>query len=192
MSLTRFQDVEQIEKDLEKLSASIEELKIKYEQYFIGLNKEEPAKLRDKVQSMARNYYGLSIQNAGLKFRYQQAIAKYNTYSTLWDRTLKRIEEGTYERDLFKARIRSSAYQQGAQSHRSEESSDDGPSKQELNQLYQEYQEAAGKKLDFVSFRQNIAPKIMAIKERTQDKDVQIRIVREGAKIRVKAYKKKS
>ncbi|MEZ4705149.1 MAG: hypothetical protein R3A11_08205 [Bdellovibrionota bacterium] len=186
MALTSLQDTEQIERQLKEFVTLTDELKIKYEQYFLGLIKEEPFQMREKAKKMARDYYTTAIQNAGLKFRFAQALAKYNTYSTLWDRTLKQIEEGSYQRDLFKARLRSQSHSKTAPKTSSERTKS-----KEIHRLYDDYQKALGKKLDFGAFERNIAPKIMAIKERTKEKDIHIKIVREGEKIRVKAFRKK-
>ena len=105
MALTRFQDTTQIENDVEYITKEIERLRTVYEQYFMGLIKENPIQMREKVASTIRKIHGVPIQNARLKFKYQQCVSRYNTYATYWDRTLRKIEEGTYERDVFRANL---------------------------------------------------------------------------------------
>jgi hypothetical protein len=105
MALTRLQDPEQAAKDVERLAQDIEKLRSSYEQYFLGLEKREPSDLRAAVIGQIRKYASSPIQNARLKFRYQQSVARYNTYTTYWDRILREIEEGRYVREVFKAKI---------------------------------------------------------------------------------------
>ena len=52
MALTRFQDTEQIQKDIQDLTKQLENLRIIYEQYFLGIVREEPTKLRKSVRDL--------------------------------------------------------------------------------------------------------------------------------------------
>ena len=45
-------------------------------------------------------------RNSALSFRIQSLQATALTYERLWSRTMQEIEDGTYKRDLFKARLR--------------------------------------------------------------------------------------
>src|SRR5207245_1285762 len=101
MPITPLKDNPQIASDLDEMTKSLEELRKGYEQYFLGLERVEPAKLRAKVVGFIRKYAGAAIQNARLKFRYQQTVARYNAFTTYWDRVLREIEDGKYERDVF-------------------------------------------------------------------------------------------
>ena len=44
-------------------------------------------------------------RNAGLRFRIQSLHARYLSYERMWLRSAREKEDGTYRRDLFKARL---------------------------------------------------------------------------------------
>jgi hypothetical protein len=46
-------------------------------------------------------------RNTGLRFRLQSLHARYLSYERLWLKSAREKEEGTYRRDLLKARLRS-------------------------------------------------------------------------------------
>ena len=89
----------EIERDLERLHAL-------YNQYFMGIEKTEPAiprkNLDRKIYTMRRE----QILNTALRFRFQMQIQKYNTQSTYWNRVCKQIENGTYQRQIMLAKRR--------------------------------------------------------------------------------------
>src|SRR3990172_1463391 len=107
MALTQLQNTDAIDKEVDRLADELEKLRLAFEQYFLGLDKHEPVKLRETVVSLIRKYSGANIKNARTKFKYQQTVARYNTYTTYWDRVLRQIEDGLYERDVFKAKLHS-------------------------------------------------------------------------------------
>ena len=92
--------------EIQLLEARLNELKTAYEKYFAGVDKLEPAKLRDEVQKMVRRAGTLHITNTGLKFKRDSLIAHFNTFTQHWNRILKQIEDGTYSRDIFRMRLK--------------------------------------------------------------------------------------
>lgn len=183
MALKRFQDVEQIEQDVERLQRDIEQLRKIYEQYFMGLIKENPEMMREKVAKLIRKNHGIPIQNARLKFKYQQAIARFNTYCTYWDRILRRIEEGTYERDVFKSKLRGSK-------NTSAKSDQPAPS-QDMYNLYQSFQTAKdslAQPLDHVSFKK-FQNQLRTQKQKLESKhsghEISFKVTREKGKVKI-------
>ncbi|MFZ4857043.1 MAG: MXAN_5187 C-terminal domain-containing protein [Desulfuromonadaceae bacterium] len=87
--------------DVILLDKKLSELIIKYEQYFIGLEKREPLLLLGDVESLVRRYSGTPINNTMYKHRYTMLVARLNTYREHWNRILKLMEEGRYSRDRF-------------------------------------------------------------------------------------------
>lgn len=80
--------------DLNLLERNIDTLKHDYEQYFVGVNKTPPTTLRTAAERLIRKYSGMGINNAGLRFRYHNLVARFNTLSELWTRRLRMREEG--------------------------------------------------------------------------------------------------
>lgn len=92
-------------KDLEALVAKLEQARYQFEQYFLGLERLAPLNLRREVDTLIRQLSTTQIKNTALKFRYDQQVARYNSLSQYWNRILRQIEDGTYERDLFKLKV---------------------------------------------------------------------------------------
>jgi len=95
--------------EIQLLEARLNELRVAYEKYFAGVEKLEPVRLRDEVQRMVRKAGTLYITNTGLKFKRDSVIAQFNTLTQHWNRILKQIEDGTYQRDIFKMRLKDRA-----------------------------------------------------------------------------------
>jgi len=58
-----------IPEDIALFELNLQELIIKYEQYFLGLEKRAPLQLLDEVERMARKYQGYQIINTMQKFK---------------------------------------------------------------------------------------------------------------------------
>lgn len=91
--------------ECQALEDELEELKAKYEQYFLGVERKEPARRREELRKRVLRVKEAFTRNTGLKFRLQSLHARYLSYERLWMRSVREREEGTYRRDLFKARL---------------------------------------------------------------------------------------
>ncbi|HAG50197.1 MAG TPA: hypothetical protein DHU69_02215 [Deltaproteobacteria bacterium] len=87
-----------IKEDLDILDVKITKLRVDYEQYFTKTLKREPTFLRDEVDRLILKYSNQPITNTALKFRYSTLASKYTSCKQFWNRILRQIEEGTYER----------------------------------------------------------------------------------------------
>jgi leucyl aminopeptidase len=88
--------------DLSLFELNLNELIIKYEQYFLGLEKREPLQLLNEVERFARKYQVTQISNTMQKFKYNSIVARLGSYKQYWTRINRLIEEGKYSRDKFK------------------------------------------------------------------------------------------
>ena len=91
-----------IPEDVALFEQRLSDLIIKYEQYFLGLEKREPLRLLGEVEGLSRKYQGFQIINTMTKFKFNAAIARLNSYKQYWTRINRQIEEGKYSRDRFK------------------------------------------------------------------------------------------
>ena len=89
-----------------QLEKKLNELKTEYDKYFSGIERIEPVRLRDEVQRMIRQAGTWHITNTATKFKRDNLVAQFNSYTQYWNRILRRIEEGTYERDVFKMKLK--------------------------------------------------------------------------------------
>jgi len=92
--------------ELQILDHKIKQLKFEYEQYFSGARPREPQMLRGEVQKIVGRYSNVPIQNTAQRFRFNSLCARYFSLRRHWDSVLRRIEEGTYERHIFRAKLR--------------------------------------------------------------------------------------
>ncbi len=91
---------------LSEVSGRLDRLKAKYEQYFQGIERTPPGDERDKLARVVRDLRRAQPNNTALKFRYQTLKQRWVTLGTYWDRITRQIEEGTYYRDVQRARRR--------------------------------------------------------------------------------------
>ena len=91
--------------DLQMLDVKLKQLRMEYEQYFLGARKRDPQLLRGEVNKVVAYYANAPIRNTALRFLFNNLRARYFTHKRLWDETCRKIEEGTYQRHLFQAEL---------------------------------------------------------------------------------------
>ena len=96
---------DQLADECAALETEVEELKVKYEMYFLGVERKEPHQVRDDLKKKVLRLKERFTRNAGVRFRVQSLHARFISYERLWLRSTREKEEGTYRRDLFKARL---------------------------------------------------------------------------------------
>jgi len=96
---------ESIEEDLKILDVKINQLKREYDQYFLGTRPREPVLLAGEVRKVMVRLTNTSFQNTGLKFKFSSCCSRYQAFNRQWQETLRKIEQGTYERHQFKANL---------------------------------------------------------------------------------------
>ena len=92
-----------LEQQIGDLELAIERLRSLYDQYFMGIERIEPAVPRKDVD---RKIYALrkeQIRNTALRFRFQMILQRYNTFQSHWQRICREIENGTYKRQLYRS-----------------------------------------------------------------------------------------
>lgn len=97
---------ERLAEEISSWEERLQILQVTYEKFFSGIERKPPDRERKLVGEAIRRIKGGSIKNTGLRFRSQTLFARLLSYERMWDRTLREMEEGTYRRDLFKARMR--------------------------------------------------------------------------------------
>jgi hypothetical protein len=92
----------EIEEALDTLDKLVDRLRVLYEQYFMGIQKQAPAHLHTDAERRIREVSQLQIRNTALRYRFATIQQKYGSYNTYWKRTLREIEGGRYIRNLSK------------------------------------------------------------------------------------------
>ncbi|HYV48958.1 MAG TPA: MXAN_5187 C-terminal domain-containing protein [Myxococcaceae bacterium] len=95
----------EVAKECGELEEAIASLRMSYEQYFLGIDRKPPTTEHNELKRRMQKLRGGFIRQTALRFRIQSIQAKFTTYERLWSRTMLEIENGTYRRDLFKAKL---------------------------------------------------------------------------------------
>lgn len=83
-----------LDQDLEVLEKSIRQLQIEWEKFFSGIERKPPVDLRTKLENMIRRYSNAEIRNNAERFRFQNLASRYQSFSELWAKRLRAMEEG--------------------------------------------------------------------------------------------------
>ena len=94
---------------LSDAEVQLSRLKHLYEQWFQGIERTEPLIPRKQLDRAMHVLRKGKPRNTALRFRLQTLIQRYTTMQTYWRRIGRQIEEGTYRRDLLRARRRREA-----------------------------------------------------------------------------------
>lgn len=185
-----------IPEDVLGLEQGLEELIIKYEQYFLGLEKREPLKQLTAVESLARKYQGFQIVNTMVKFRYFSTIARFNSYRQYWGRIIRLMEEGKYSRDRFKMEMHRKTAQPG-ESPVAKSSGAEKRMNPEVESLYRTFLEARKAcSLPVDKINQDVIAAAIekqkpAIMQKYNCKDVEFKVVIEDGTPKIKARPRK-
>lgn len=96
----------QVSQELDTVEALLHALRGQYEQYFLGMEKRPPVRAHEQFKKRLAGLKTIPARNSALSFRLQSLQATAATYERLWMKTMKEMEDGTYRRDVFKARLR--------------------------------------------------------------------------------------
>lgn len=184
-----------VAEELIVLDNKLKQLKFEYEQYFIGSRPREPVLTRADVQKLVAKYSNTGIQNTALRFKFNNLCSRFFTMRRQWDETLRKIEAGTYERHVFKAKLHERergidpsapvpADRPGTSANETTEGGTD------LFEAYRNAKNACGEDLKSLSrakLDQLVEKQRAALKQKFGCDDVRFRVVVEAGKAKLKA-----
>ena len=176
--------------ELDKLEQMIAQLRVDYEQYFIGLVQLAPERQHNAVKKKLRELRKAPFRSNAINFRLKALESRYQAFNSYWQRVAKEREEGTYSKDVFKANLRERYAAEDAWNETSA-----GKAEKGMQNLFQTYKDAlerhSGKKqqLDFKAFEKSLIEKAKLLRE--QGHKVSFRVVVENGKVTLKAKVKK-
>jgi len=182
-----------IDEDLQVLDAKMKQLRLDYEQYFLGSRPRVPSVLRGEVQKMIAYYANVPIQNTALRFRFNNLRARYFSFRRHWDETVRKIEDGSYERNVFKANLheRERAERRGGRAPAAAAAGapEAGPGGGGLFGEYLSARERCGLAGGVTAdqFERQLQTQEAAIREKTGCQSVRFRVVVEDGKAKLKA-----
>lgn len=179
--------------ELNTIEQLLKELHIAYEQYFAGVEKREPLKVREDLAARLRHFANRRITQTDLRFRYQGLAARYHSYSAHWDRILRLIDEGRYVRQVRKASAKAPVVPVApAVAPESSPSAKEGPQ----DEVYRELLAARsacdmkGKAPDRAQVAAFLDTQREKIRERFGDREVEFTVVCEDGKPKIKVRPK--
>lgn len=177
-----------IPEDIDLFERSLKDLIIRYEQYFLGIEKREPLKLLEEVERLARRYTASAISNTMLNFRYNTLKSRLVSYRQYWNRITRLMEEGRYSRDRFKMEMHQ------VQERLAEEKTVES----ETDRFYRQYLEACRScgiptgKITREMISDTLERHRSAILDKYRCGDVEFRVQVEDGKPKIKARPKKA
>src|SRR5438067_2547491 len=171
------------------MDQSIAELQVLYEKYFLGIDRRPPEQERKRVSDRMRTLKTTLVKDTALKFRLHTLFARLISFERMWDRTLREMEEGTYRRDVFKARLHSKKKDKVVAAPPPEVHLSD----EKLRKLYDTYlvarqrtgEPVAGLTFDSVATR--IRAQVPELLNRHKAKNIEFKVVIKGGKAVLKA-----
>lgn len=97
-------DQKQFEATLHDAEVRLRRLKALYDQWLQGNERLEPTIARNELDELLQRLRREHVRNTALRFRLQQVHQRYTMFNTYWRRIARQIEEGTYQRDVLRAR----------------------------------------------------------------------------------------
>lgn len=92
----------ELDSDLGELSTRIEKLRVKYQGFFLGLERLPPLFDRDQMEKFIRVSPLNDARRAVHKFRFQALLQRYRTLAVHWDRIMRELEEGKITRESMR------------------------------------------------------------------------------------------
>jgi hypothetical protein len=183
--------------DLQKLEERLFQLKVKYDKYFLGLERFEPMKDRDGLRMTIREMMRTHIPNSAQRYRFQTLRARWNSLDQYINRNIVMIERGTHPKMKFRANLaerrRASQAEQRKASQNIRERREQGNREDiALRKIYNRYisaREQCGQStnMSFDSVRDVLKKQVRTIKGRYQCNTVKFRVTVEGGKAKLKA-----
>src|SRR5690554_3169414 len=96
----------QIEARISQFEKKLDRLYRQFEQYFVGVEKRPPHQGRRDVMRLFRELEQMPMIRTDLKFRFRGLAQRLTTYKVYWTRIEREIENGTYHRDVARAKAR--------------------------------------------------------------------------------------
>ena len=181
--------------DIAVLEKKLIQLKTDYEQYFLGMQKTAPERLRTEVQKLIQFYSNQMITNTALNYRYKMAVAKFNSYIGYWNRVIREIEDGKYVRDVFKMKLHERIMPPASPAQPAKQKEEAIPEDDRIKKIYLEYVEARKDTNEpipkFEAVADLIKKQTPAIKEKYKASSVDFKVVVEDGKAKLKAVPKK-
>lgn len=179
--------------ELAHLETLLADLKVQYEQFFLGILALPPDRLHFEVKQFIKRMRSSPFKSSAMRFQLRAIESRYNTYNTYWQRVLRERENGTYSRDIFKAELRSKIAKEEAFLNSAKGAAEKG-----FVQLFQSYKSALEQrsgqpiKIDYQNFKQSLLKRSKEFKSQTGAERLAFKVVVKNGKVTVQVKAKDS
>ena len=169
---------QEIAEMLRKLEEQISNLRVEFEQYFAGVIRFQPEKLKMEVERNFRMLLKAPLKNSELNFRARSLKYRFNTLDSYWKRVLKEKEEGRYHKDVFKFDFRE---KRRAQAKRSK--SKEGVAEKQIQNIFEVYSRAlvergfSSSEVSLEAFRAALSQRAASLKNQNPGKKIKFSIL---------------
>ena len=177
-----------LREELVRLENMIEDLRIRYEQHFLGIITRPPTKQHDDLKRFIRQLLRSPFRSSAVNFKLKTLESRYQTYNNYWQRTLREREEGRYHRDVFKADLHEKLRAEEAQ-----QKTGSGAAERGLRDLFNTYRSAleqqTGKaqNVNFERFTKKLVQRSKDLKKQHGGKKVTFKVEVDNGKVKVRA-----
>jgi hypothetical protein len=159
----------------------IQNLRIEYEKFFNGAASVPPDTLRLSVAAQIKKLRTSKLSSVD-SFRVNSIEAKYNSYSEMFERRLRRLEEG---RSIRPRRTAVAASEEARPDPQKGVRLGQSLDRQGVEALFQGLYSGKSN-VDLESFRSHLAKNLAAIRQRTGCSEAEFRLVNEDGKAKLK------
>lgn len=170
--------------ELSKLETMLGELKVQYEQFFLGILTLPPDRLHFNVKQFIKKLRTSPFKSSAMRFQLRSLESRYNTYNTYWQRVLRERENGTYSKDVFKAELRTKIAQEEVMANSAK-----GQAEKGFIDLYNSYKSTLEKKtgksvqLDYGDFKRSLIQRSKEFKSQTGAKRLSYKVLVKNGKV---------
>lgn len=174
------------EEDIHRLDVALRELKVKYDQFFAGALDRQPFEVRAEVERIINRISKQPPGKLALRFHFNALVSRFNSFSELWGKTLRTMEEGDHRSaaftDRFDLRERLLTRCLVGDPDRNQE---------ELRRMHARFvaaRERHGKRgVPFEKFARGIAAQTAKLRAKHECDQIEVRLVESGDEVQIRA-----
>jgi len=185
------------QRTLKDMEQALDRLRSKYEQYFIGVERQPPEDEHKRLARQIRIAAESHQPNTAIRFRTQNVKARLVTLEQYWNRTLREIENGTYRRHRFRLKVQQEMAEEAQPQSRGAavvdlEESERASKYGDVIQNYQKLQQKSGQSpADTAKLAKALDKQERQLRKKLGTNKIEFRVVMEDGKPKLKARGRK-
>jgi hypothetical protein len=178
-----------MEAEIAELEVGLKRLKVQYDMFFAGSLSHEPVELRYRLEKIIKRHMNSNMQKYAQRFHFNSLVARFNSLSELWGKTMRIMEEGDRRlpsiagREQLKERLIARCRIKGAPGE-----------EPDLRRVYDKFMEARkrgtgsnGNSLSYKKFVRGISSQTQRLRKETGCAEIELRVVMRDDQVQVKA-----